>query len=190
MDQGKFQSEIEKINSLIQNNCTSDQLANFIDQGPQWLKEYLETNEDWSHLDYASMNPLSVAAWNGKTDILSLLLSKYGMAVNAQCEMETIWSINALTMAIVKNEVDCVRILLQQGANPEIGGIYFGTPFKNAAELDGLCRAKKINIWGVNSRDDSIKNLLLEEEEAVKRRGGEKESKKKAEMPNCPTKLF
>ena len=174
MDKGK-KSKIEKINSLIQNNCPSHQLANFIDQGPQWLKEYLETNKDWSHLDFASMNPLSVAAWNGRAEILNLLLSKYGMAVNARQVDGTTFSTNALAWAIVKNEVACVSVLLNYGVDTEIGGIYMCRPFKNAAELDRFCRAK---VWSDSDRDDSIKNLLLEEE-ATKRREGEREGTKK-----------
>ena len=183
MDHVKFGSKILEIYKLIWNkNVSPDQLADFIDQDPQGLKEYLARNEDWSHLDDACWNPLYAAAKYGRAEILSLLLSKYGMAVNGRYE-KGIWdSTNALTVATAWNEVKCVRILLQHGADIETGGIYSDTSFKNAAELDRLCKAGKIDRFNcVNSRDDSIKNLLLEEE-AARRRRGKRESENLREV--------
>ena len=190
MDHGKFQSKIFEIYNkiieiynLIQNNCTTDKLADFIDQQSQGLKEYLARNEDWSHFGYVAHDPLSVAAWRERDDILRLLLSKYDMAVNARCTRGTRWSTTPLTWAIARNKVDCVKILLQHGASPDVGGICYDTPFKNATELDRLCKAGLMDNFGVSSRDDSIKNLL-EEEEAARRKGGERERAEKEEGNN------
>lgn len=189
MAHSKFEHKIIEISNLIGDNCTADQLAECLDQGPQGLKEYLAGNEDWSHLGSVFFDPVSSAACNGRADKLRLLLSKYGMAVNARYEDGTDWSTNALSWAIVQNKVACVSVLVQMGADKDIGGRYEGTPFRNALDLDRLCKAG--NIFCVRDRDDCIK-MLLEEEEAPRRRAGERERKKEKKKENLifPTGLF
>ena len=184
MDHGKFESKINEIYSLIMNNCTPVLLADFLDKEGQDLKDYLVRNEDWSHLD--CNDPLSEAAWNGRAEILGLLLSKYGMGVNARCERGNYTSTNALAVAIAHNQVACVRVLLKHGADTEIGGCYCSTPFENAQDLDRLCEAGKIS-GHVTYRDDSIKNIL--EEEAARRRGGERDKKKEGNK-QLPDRFF
>ena len=163
----EFESKVMEIYDLIQNSSKPEEIADFIDKSVG-LKEYLASNEDWSHLDFSSSSPLFAAASTGRAEILALLLAKYGMPINARCEMGRIFSGNALTWAVVQNHAACVRMLLQHGADRERPGSVNDKYFQNALELDRLCKSGEI-VRCVSNRDDTIKKLL--EEEALRQSG-------------------
>lgn len=169
MEYWRFRSRINHISTLIRNDSRQGELSEYIEEDPD-LMEYLAQNEDWSQYSGAG-DPLTAAAYFGRDSTLELLLSKYGMAVNARCEDGCSYSANALTWAVANNNVSCVRVLLKHRADMDKAGRIKGTNFRNAMELDKLCKAGKIDsISCVVNSDDRINKML--EEEAERRKGG------------------
>ena len=150
---------------IVTDNPSLAQILKMV-EADQEFQAYLAQNDDWSHLGLSVYPPLAAAAWTGQAEALRELLSHYHIQVDARYESGSEDSCNALTVAICLNKADCVRVLLDYGADINLGGIWGGRPFRNAGQLDQLCKEGKLTHMFIKDRDDTIKKML--EEEGVK----------------------
>lgn len=171
MSQKQLQNYHKAMNlsQLISNDskCTLAQIKELLNND-QEFQTYLSSLDNWDHMGWLD-NPLSAAIMNGRSDILGLLLGDYGLQVDARYHIEKTYSFDALGLAVAFNRQECAKVLIQQGADVDQGGIWCEVPFKNALHLDQLSRDGRLLFNNVKDRDDRIKKILEEEEEAKRK---------------------
>ena len=145
MDHPKFGPKCEELSELIENKASLKKIRQFLDQNPK-LIEYLQKNEVFDSRDYYGWinvhPPLHIAAVYGKVNITRLLTVTYSFCIDARDVWENC-SMTALHRAIYEKEPECVRLLLEQGANPNLGGKENGKEYENALALAERTEANK-----------------------------------------------
>lgn len=151
MNHSRFAPKCWELTKLIWNEHSIDEISQFLDQDPK-LIEYLQKNEvfDEKHDSVwrEEFPPLHRATIDGRVDILRLFTETYKFCIDAT-EINGGCSITTLHWAVYYNNSESVRFLLEQGANPNLGGKVDGKEFKNALAL--------AEGWGGNKE---IKTLL------------------------------
>lgn len=71
-------------------------------------------------------------------------------------------SCNALTVAICFDRPECVKVLLDHGADIAVGGVWEQVVFNNAQHLNQLVKSGEMTANCVVNRDDTIQNIQEE----------------------------
>lgn len=90
--------------------------------------------------------PLSMAAWEGQTDLIQLLLD-HGADINF--EGGGPWT-NAIAAAAAESQIDTLRYLLEKGADPNRGRGVFGPPLALATQRNQVESVRLLVDHGAN----------------------------------------
>lgn len=145
MDHGKFAPKCPELWNLISKNAGTDLVSGFLNQDPG-LIEYLQQNEIFDEKDFSGWRnynpPLHRAACLGRVDVLQLLLLKYNFNKDSRWVFGG-YSWTPIHYAIVGYKHDCVKLLLEQGANPLLGGKSNGEDFENSLDFANRFRGRQ-----------------------------------------------
>ena len=142
MSHQKFAPKLVELKTLVCSNACTKEISSFLDKDGEFI-QYLRENDEFDQKDFwetgFDLPPLHRAALHGRADILKLYLAGYGFCVDARYTFRLV-SMTALQAAIWHNKPDCVRVMLEHGADPGLGGKCNGIEFKSAlgfAEIPG-----------------------------------------------------
>lgn len=172
MNHARFAPKCVELSDLIGNATSLHDIIRFLEDNSE-LIEYLKKNNNFNSRDFprwsGKFSPLHKATIEGREDILKLFTVTYDFCIDAREIYEQL-SMTALHRAIYKNLPQCVRYLLEQGANPNLGGQKDGKDFQNAYALADRFEERK-----------DIK-VMLEKAIIGKMREGEFEINKKVNL--------
>ena len=122
---------------MIRNDTGLDEIKHFLWRHRRLIK-YLQENQVFDKEGFfpseSVASPLHNAALLGRVSILRLFTVTYNFSIDARTILEGV-SMTALHWAISYKNIDCVRLLLEQGANPNLGGNFGPYVFENSLAL-------------------------------------------------------
>jgi len=114
----------------------------------QGVREYLEAGYDPNAVNVRGDTLLTVAAYNGRAEVVAALLANTETRVDLRNRM----GFTALTAAAMKGEVEIARVLLDAGANVEGDNAGGRTPLMFAAMFGRTDAARLLLDRGANAR--------------------------------------
>ena len=133
MDHTKYKDSCHKLYQLVHKDSNKSQVIGILDNDPE-LQDYLASNVEYKR-GVTGYPPLLQAANSGCLEIMTLLVEKYDVPLDAQWQIEDTNSKTSLHLAIASNKPEAVSLLLKYGADQTIGGIWNSKPFQNAKDL-------------------------------------------------------
>ena len=140
------------LNGLVNDGASVDHISQHLDQDPKLCQYLSETRVfDAKEFPVWSVNqpPLHLAASLGKDEVVKLFhTKKYNFFPDAQL-ITGDSSVTPLHQAILGNHTKCVRLLLEHGANPHLGGSVGSQTFGSALEWSEMREGTKEGIKGI-----------------------------------------
>ena len=161
MDKNKYLKARDKIVFRICNegNEAKHEVVQMLEEEDHGLRNYLADMDifDWNE------SPLHMASYSNAVDIVSLLVDDFHFIVDSRVQRNRL-SFTPLHFAILNDSTESVRLLLECGADPRLGGEWTGTPFDNANQLaDQWARVDEIFVilksW--ETKDATSKKLSV-----------------------------
>ena len=137
MEKKEIEESVRRITDLIRDKGNAAQTEEIVRilEGDANLREYLSTQTKFHRAD----SPLHAASSENAPDIMKLLIEDYNLQLDSRQESHNIhyffFSRTPLHRAISHTNVEAVKMLLEYGADPELGGIEDGEEFQNALQL-------------------------------------------------------
>ena len=148
MDHEKYKAACNTLQNLVGKNSNIVEICELLDQN-HGLQDYLATNMEYTR-GISGYPPLNKASFFDCLEVITLLIEKYDLALDARWIVDDIYSMTSLHQAVGNNRPAAVALLLSYGADQTLGGTWQKKPFQNALDL-AQQRGHETIVWMLNN---------------------------------------